>query len=117
MSNNINWDELPLTLRPKDMQQITGMSEKKMCEFLKDPPFHINRIGRGIFVSKNVFRKWFEGSNSVTEYKAGVSTTNAATTVNDSIDVIQNQNYTIIYVPSSRKKEKKQIIDLINSFE
>lgn len=52
-----------MTLRPKHIEQIMKMSQKKTYEFLGDAPFHVARAGRDIYISKNVFRNWLEGTN------------------------------------------------------
>ncbi|WP_339273523.1 DNA-binding protein [Paenibacillus sp. FSL W8-0426] len=59
----INWIDYPMTLRPKHIEQIMKMSQKKTYEFLGDAPFHVARAGRDIYISKNVFRNWLEGTN------------------------------------------------------
>jgi pantothenate kinase len=60
--SNISWDELPMTLRPKNLEGILGRSPRKTYEFLSKPPFHVARDGSQIFISKAVFRNWLEGS-------------------------------------------------------
>lgn len=59
--SNVDWDNLPMTLRPKHIEKILGISPKKGYEFLNKAPFHVVRDGHQIYISKNVFRKWLEG--------------------------------------------------------
>ncbi|SMF88043.1 hypothetical protein SAMN05661091_4079 [Paenibacillus uliginis N3/975] len=63
ITNSLDWNDYPMTLRPKHIEQIMGMSQKKTYEFLADAPFHVARAGRDIYISKMVFRNWFEGTN------------------------------------------------------
>jgi hypothetical protein len=58
-----DWDKYPMTLRPKHIEQIMKMSQKKTYEFLSDPPFHVAKAGREKYISKIVFRNWLEGTN------------------------------------------------------
>jgi hypothetical protein len=58
-----DWAQYPMTLRPKHIEAIMKMSQKKVYEFLSDPPFHVARAGREIYISKLVFRNWLEGTN------------------------------------------------------
>ncbi|MFF2155784.1 DNA-binding protein [Paenibacillus chitinolyticus] len=62
LDKELNWCDFSMTLRPKHIKDILGMSEKKMYEFLAKPPFHVARAGREIYISKLVFRNWFEGT-------------------------------------------------------
>lgn len=59
----INWAQYPMTIRPKHIQQIMKMSQKKTYEFFAEAPFHVAKAGRELYVSKEVFRNWLEGSN------------------------------------------------------
>lgn len=59
---NVEWEDLPTTLRPKHIQGIMHMSQKKTYEFLGHAPFHVARAGRELYVSKGVFRSWLEGT-------------------------------------------------------
>ncbi len=63
MRDGTEWDEYPMTLRPKHIEKIMKMSQKKTYELLADPPFHVARAGREIYISKLVFRNWLEGTN------------------------------------------------------
>jgi hypothetical protein len=56
-----DWDKYPMTLRPKHIQEIMNMSQKKTYEFLNNPPFHVAIAGREKYISKIVFRNWLEG--------------------------------------------------------
>lgn len=58
-----DWAQYPMTLRPKHIEKIMKMSQKKTYEFLGDPPFHVAKAGRELYISKLVFRNWLEGSN------------------------------------------------------
>ncbi|KAF6636561.1 hypothetical protein H6F38_04795 [Paenibacillus sp. EKM208P] len=58
-----DWAQYPMTLRPKHVEEIMKMSQKKTYEFLANPPFHVARAGREIYISKLVFRNWLEGTN------------------------------------------------------
>lgn len=58
-----DWDSFPMTLRPKHIEQIMKMSQKKTYEFLSNPPFHVAKAGRELYISKLVFRNWLEGTN------------------------------------------------------
>lgn len=58
-----DWDLYPMTLRPKHIEKIMKMSQKKTYEFLGDPPFHVAKAGRELYISKLVFRNWLEGTN------------------------------------------------------
>ena len=60
---NADWDRYPMTLRPKHIEQIMKMSQKKTYEFLNNPPFHVARAGRELYISKLVFRNWLEGTD------------------------------------------------------
>jgi hypothetical protein len=60
--SNVDWAKYPMTLRPKHIEEILGRSQKSIYELLKEPPFHTVKAGREIYISKNVFRKWLEGS-------------------------------------------------------
>jgi pantothenate kinase len=60
--SNVDWDNLPMTLRPKHIEQILGISQRKVYEFLNKVPFHIVRDGHQIYISKTVFRNWIEGT-------------------------------------------------------
>lgn len=61
--SSTDWDDYPMTLRPKHIEKIMKMSQKKTYEFLADPPFHVARAGRELYISKLVFRNWLEGTN------------------------------------------------------
>lgn len=54
--------QLPDPCRPKDIQKFLGIGHVQTYEFLNNPPFHVVRVGRQIFVSRKVFLEWFEGS-------------------------------------------------------
>jgi hypothetical protein len=56
------WAQYPMTLRPKHIQEIMKMSQKKTYEFLSEAPFHVAIAGREKYVSKLVFRNWLEGT-------------------------------------------------------
>jgi hypothetical protein len=56
-----DWDNYPMTLRPKHIEKILGRSQKSIYELLKEPPFHVVKAGRDLYISKSVFRKWLEG--------------------------------------------------------
>lgn len=58
-----DWAQYPMTLRPKHIEEIMKMSQKKTYDFLANPPFHVARAGREIYISKLVFRNWLEGTN------------------------------------------------------
>lgn len=58
-----DWAQYPMTLRPKHIEKIMKMSQKKTYEFLGDPPFHVAKAGRELYISKLVFRNWLEGSD------------------------------------------------------
>lgn len=60
-ASNVDWDELPMALRPKHIESIMGISKRKVYEFLNNAPFHIVRDGHQIYISKAVFRKWLGG--------------------------------------------------------
>lgn len=55
-------EDLPMVLDPKHIQQIMGMGRRQTYEFLNDPPFHVQRIGkRGLIkVSREVFFGWLD---------------------------------------------------------
>jgi hypothetical protein len=55
------YDDYPSILNPEDIQQILRMGRRKTYELLSDPPFHVNRVGKLINVSKEVFINWLEG--------------------------------------------------------
>ncbi len=59
----VDREKLPLVLTPKDIQSIMRMGRKQTYELLKEPPFHVERVGkRGtIKISKTVFFKWLDG--------------------------------------------------------
>ncbi|QSF47857.1 DNA-binding protein [Paenibacillus tianjinensis] len=62
MENNIHsYDDYPSVLHAEDIQIILRMGRRKTYEFLSDPPFHVNRVGKLIKVSKGVFINWLEG--------------------------------------------------------
>lgn len=61
--STIDWDKLPMTLRPKHIQDILGISQRKIYELLHKSPFYIVKDGQQIYISKNVFRTWLEGTN------------------------------------------------------
>lgn len=58
-----DWNKYPMTLRPKHIQEIMKMSQKKTYEFLNEAPFHIAKAGRELYISKLVFRNWLEGTD------------------------------------------------------
>ncbi|WP_138751752.1 hypothetical protein [Paenibacillus sinopodophylli] len=58
-----DWTEYPMTLRPKHIEKIMKMSQKKTYEFLGAAPFHVAKAGRELYISKLVFRNWLEGTN------------------------------------------------------
>ncbi|MCU6795161.1 hypothetical protein OB236_23930 [Paenibacillus sp. WQ 127069] len=60
--NHCHWDGYPMTLRPKHIEQIMKMSQKKTYEFLGNAPFHVAKAGRELYISKLVFRDWLEGT-------------------------------------------------------
>ncbi len=60
-SHNYTFDELPNALEAKHIQKILGISERKVYEFLQNPPFKVVTVGRTYKVSKRVFFEWFEG--------------------------------------------------------
>jgi hypothetical protein len=57
-------DEYPDVLEPKHIREILNIGEKQTYELLNQdkPPFHFVRIGRRIKISKEAFRRWFEGT-------------------------------------------------------
>ncbi|MDF2649636.1 MAG: DNA-binding protein [Paenibacillus sp.] len=63
LDEGTDWDKYPMTLRPKHIEQIMKMSQKKTYEFLSNPPFHVAMAGREKYISKMVFRNWLEGTN------------------------------------------------------
>lgn len=56
----LNWESFPMTLRPKHVKEIMELSQAKLYEFLGDAPFHVAKAGRGLYISKTVFRNWLE---------------------------------------------------------
>jgi len=57
----INWSDYPKIMRPKHIEEILGISQRKTYEFLNDPPFHVAKDGKQKFISKAVFIEWLEG--------------------------------------------------------
>ncbi|WZX99580.1 helix-turn-helix domain-containing protein [Bacillus sp. FSL W7-1360] len=56
--------DYPEVMEPKHVKQFLGISETKTYELLNQqpPPFRFVRVGRYIKISKEAFRKWFEGA-------------------------------------------------------
>jgi hypothetical protein len=54
------WDDLPLTLETKHIQQILDIGQRQAYDLMKKPPFHFVTVGKIRKVSKDVFRKWLE---------------------------------------------------------
>jgi hypothetical protein len=48
-------------LKPKDIQVILGMSQKKLYEFLSDAPFRVVRVGRELKIPNTPFKEWLLG--------------------------------------------------------
>ncbi|MDQ0257964.1 hypothetical protein J2S74_005427 [Evansella vedderi] len=63
MDNQINRDELPEALTPKDIQQILGIGRRQTYELMEDPPFHVVKVGKIYKISKRAFFKWFDGDS------------------------------------------------------
>ncbi|PYI54503.1 DNA-binding protein [Paenibacillus flagellatus] len=53
----------PLVLGPEEIQEILCIGRRQTYELLKNPPFHVVRIGkrRLIKVSRDSFFNWLEG--------------------------------------------------------
>lgn len=60
-STEINRDQLPEVLTPKDIQNILQIGKKQTYEMMENPPFHVVRVGRLYKISKKTFFKWFDG--------------------------------------------------------
>jgi len=58
-----SWAHLPDVLSPNDIQKALRIGRVQTYNLLNDPPFHVKRIGRKFYVSKDVFLEWFEGNN------------------------------------------------------
>lgn len=58
-----NKNELPITLKVEHLQQIMEIGRRQAYEILKDPPFHVNKLGgRGIIrIPRDPFFEWYEG--------------------------------------------------------
>lgn len=61
---NLNWDSLPMTLRPKHIK-IMKMSQAKLYEFLRDTPFYAAKAGRELYIIKAEFGNWLEGRSEI----------------------------------------------------
>lgn len=48
-----------LFLTPKDLMEIIGFGENLAYEFLKKPPFRIQRVGAKIMIFSNSFWDWY----------------------------------------------------------
>lgn len=57
------FDNYPDVLEPKHIREILRCGEKQIYELLNQtpPPFHYVKVGNRYKISKEVFRKWFEG--------------------------------------------------------
>lgn len=58
-----NKEDLPLVLDAEAIQGILSLGRRQTYELLKNPPFHVERLGkRGIIkVSRDAFFNWLEG--------------------------------------------------------
>lgn len=54
-------ENLPEVLEPKHIQKILKMARRNVYDMLKEPPFHVVRVGRNYKISKSVFFEWLEG--------------------------------------------------------
>jgi predicted DNA-binding transcriptional regulator AlpA len=51
-----------VVLRPKDIQAILGMSQRRLYEFLNDAPFRVVRVGRELRIPNAPFKEWLMGN-------------------------------------------------------
>ncbi|ATF16494.1 DNA-binding protein [Brevibacillus brevis X23] len=54
-------DAYPDALKPKDIQNILGLSPVKTYELLNSGEFHVVRVGRSYRISKRFFLNWLKG--------------------------------------------------------
>lgn len=57
-----NWPEKyrdKLFLTPKDLMEIVGFGENLTYQFLKNPPFRIEKVGTKILIFSNSFWDWY----------------------------------------------------------
>jgi Helix-turn-helix domain len=63
-------EDLPDVLEAEDIKKFLNIGINQTYELCNSGQFHVVRIGRRIRVSKQVFLKWFEGSQHSPEEKA-----------------------------------------------
>lgn len=64
MAGKVSKDDLPEVLGVNDIKAYLGIGINQAYELVNSGQFHVVRVGRIIRVSKQVFLKWFEGSEN-----------------------------------------------------
>lgn len=56
----ISYEQLPLTLNAKDLQQFLGISRSSVYRLLRSPDFPKFQVGRRRLVTRDAFLRWVE---------------------------------------------------------
>lgn len=65
MNRVINWDELPVTLTPKDLYtKVLPIGMNSAYELCNRKDFPAVRVGKKIIIPRDALRRWLEGAGA-----------------------------------------------------